>query len=241
MEAVILMDSGRGNLIRFDFERDGLHRHLGGGIPKGTLTIISGMVGSGKSAIIQRLIYGFQLHHHTTTVISTELTTKGFLDQMESLDYPAKKYIMGNSLRFIPVFPLIGKARMREDFIQRLKSTPALYDTEVIVMDTFSALIMNDIDPRKSLDMISFFKKVTGKNKSIILAIDPVDLSQKVVSPFRAVADILIDLDTEVVEGSMEHILYVTRFTHATGPISTTVGFRIEPRAGFIVDITTVA
>jgi flagellar protein FlaH len=203
--------------------------------------VISGSVGSGKSAIIQRLIYGFMLHHHSVNIISTELTTKGFLDQMESLDYPVKRNLMDGTLGFVPVFPLIGRARQRSDFLSRLMSTPGLYLPEIIVVDTFSALVKNDLDEGKALQTISFFKKITGRNRTVILTIDPSDLPGVIVSPFRSVADILIELKTELVEGSMEHILYVTRYSQAQGPISTAVGFRIEPRAGFIVDITTVA
>ncbi len=231
----------RGSVLRFDFERDGLHRHLGGGIPKGTLMVISGTVGSGKSAIIQRLIYGFMAHHHSVNVISTELTTKGFLDQMESLDYPIKRNLMDGSLGFVPVFPLIGRARKRTDFLSRLMSTPGLYEKEVVFVDTFSALVKNDLDESNALQAISFFKKITGRNRTVILTIDPEDIPHHLMAPFRSVADILIELKTEVVEGSMDHILYVTRYSQAQGPVSTAVGFRIEPRAGFIVDITTVA
>ncbi|MBN1539425.1 MAG: AAA family ATPase [Candidatus Thermoplasmatota archaeon] len=233
--------SGRQNLLRFDFERDGLHRHLGGGLPKGVLMVISGSVGSGKSAIIERLVYGFLLHHHTINIISTELTTKGFLNQMESLDYPVKKNLLDGSLKFVPVFPLIGKAKQRGDFLTRLKSTPGLYDAEVIMIDTFSALVMNDMDESRALQTISFFKKVVAKNRTIIMTIDPMELPGQIMGPFRSVADILLELKTDVVEGNMEHLMYVTRYSHAQGPVSTAVGFRIEPRAGFIVDITTVA
>ncbi len=235
------MANGRGNILRFDFERDGLHRHLGGGIPKGALVVISGSVGSGKSAIVQRLVYGFMLHHHSANIISTELTTKGFMDQMESLDYPIKRNLMEGTLGFVPVFPLIGKARKRTDFLTRLMSTPGLYEHEVIIVDTFSALVKNDLDESKALQTISFFKKITGRNRTVILTIDPSDIPTGIMAPFRSVADILIELKTEVIEGAMEHILYVTRYSQAQGPVSTAVGFRIEPRAGFIVDITTVA
>jgi len=228
-------------LPRFEFERDGLHRHLGGGLPKGTLVVLSGGVGSGKSALIQRLAYGLLLHRHSMTLISTEMTTKGFLDQMESLDYPVKKNLLEGTVRFVPVFPLIGRAKKRTDFLQRLMSTPALYDTEVIAVDTFSALVLNDIDEAKALATISFLKKITGRNRTMILSIDPTDLPAEIISPFRSVAAILIELKNEVVEGEVEHIFRVTRYSHALGPVSTTVGFRIEPRAGFIVDITTVA
>lgn len=236
-----LSTGGKTSVLRFDFERDGLHRHLGGGIPKGAMVVLSGSVGSGKSAIVQRLIYGFMLHHHNVNIISTELTTKGFLDQMESLDYPVKRNLLDGTLGFVPVFPLIGKAKPRLDFLSRLTSTPGLYEPEVIFIDTFSALVKNDLDESKALDTISFFKKITGRNRTVILTIDPSDIPNSIMAPFRSVADILIELKTEVVEGAMEHILYVTRYSHAQGPVSTAVGFRIEPGAGFIVDITTVA
>jgi flagellar protein FlaH len=228
-------------LLKFDFERDGLHRHLGGGIPKGTLTVVSGKVGSGKSAIVQRMIYGFLLHHHSVNIISTELTTKGFLDQMDSLDYPVKKNLMDGTLKFIPVFPLLGKAKERSDFLARLTSTPALYESEVIVVDTFSSLVKNALDHSNALETISFLKKITGKNRSVILTIDPTEVTTDIMGPFRSVTDILLELDTTVVEGTMEHFMYVTRYSQALGPVSTAIGFRIEPRAGFIVDITTVA
>jgi flagellar protein FlaH len=175
------------------------------------------------------------------TLISTESTTKGFLDQMESLDYPVKKHLLEGSLRFVPVFPMIGRAKKRTDFLQRLTSTPSLYDTEIIAIDTFSALVMNDIDESKALSTISFLKKITGRSRTVMLSIDPTDLPPSIMSPFRSVADILIELKTEIVEGEMEHVFYVTRYSHALGPVSTAVGFRIEPRAGFIVDITSVS
>jgi len=203
--------------------------------------VISGTVGSGKSAIVQRLIYGLMLHHHSVNIISTELTTKGFIDQMESLDYPVKKNLMAGVLGFIPVFPLIGRSRKRTDFLQRLMSTPGLYEREVIIVDTFSALVKNDLDEDNALQTISFFKKITGRNRTVILTIDPDELPERIMGPFRSVADILLELKTDVVEGDVEHILYVTRYSQAQGPVSTAVGFRIEPRAGFIVDITTVA
>ncbi|MEA3559272.1 MAG: ATPase domain-containing protein [Candidatus Thermoplasmatota archaeon] len=231
----------RSNILRFDFERDGLHRHLGGGLPKGVLAIVSGSVGSGKSAILQRLIYGFLLHHHTINVISTEQTTKSFLSQMDSLDYPVKKSLLDGKLKFVPVFPLIGRSKKRVDFLSRLRSTPGLYEADVIAIDTFSALIKSDIDEGKALETISFLKKIIGKNRTVILGIDPQEVPAQIMGPFRSVADILLELKTEIVEGNMEHIMYVTRYTHAQGPVSTAVGFRIEPRAGFIVDITTVA
>jgi len=228
-------------MVLYDLERDGLHRHLGGAIPKGSLMVILGEVGSGKSAVLERLIYGMLLHNHTITMVSTEMTTKEFINQMDSLDYPIKRFILTRALRYVPVFPLFGKSKPRGDFLRRVMETEGLYKTEVTAFDTFSALVKHDINEDTALQTISFFKKIVGRNKLVILTIDPNDMREELLAPFKNVADILIELKRELVEGIMEHIMYVTRFSHAPGPINTTIGFRIEAGAGFIVDITHVA
>jgi len=229
------------NVFRFALERDGLHRQLGGGIPKGTIMILTGKDGTGKSAISQRFVYGFLRHELKCTVISTELTTKGFIDQMESLNYSVKEDLMSRRLAFVPVFPLLGQARKRGDFLGRLIQSPQLFSADVIVIDTFSALIKYDIDEDRAFEALSFFKKLCGQSKTFILTFDTEDLSDRVLAPFRSVSDIFIELKKEVMESSVEHLMYVTRFGTAQAPVSNAIGFRIEPTAGFIVDITMVS
>jgi flagellar protein FlaH len=228
-------------VYRFELSRDGLHRQLGGGIPKGTTMILTGENGTGKSAISQRIVYGFLKHGCRVTIISTELTTKGFIDQMDSLDYPVMPHLLDKTLVYIPVFPLLGKSRKREDFLGRLKYAKGLYHSDIIVIDTLSSLIKNDIDEERAFEMLGFFKKLCGQSKTFLLTFDSDELSERVLSPFKSVSDIYIELKKEVIEGNVDHLMYVTRYGTAQAPVSNTIGFRIEPGAGFIVDITMVS
>lgn len=228
-------------VYNFELSKDGLHRNLGGGIPRGTVAILTGADGTGKSAIIQRFVYGFLHHGHTVTVVSTELTTKGFIDQMDSLDYPIMEHLLNKTLTYIPVFPLMGKSRKREDFLGRLIKTEGLYRSDVVIIDTFSSLIKNDIDEERAFEVLGFFKKLCGQSKTFMLTFDSDDLSERVLSPFRSVSDIYIELKKEVIESSVERLMYITRYGTAQAPVSNSIGFRIEPRAGFIVDITQVS
>ena len=231
----------KSRLLRMDVERDSLHRQLGGGIPVGTTMIISGKFGTGKSAVAERLTYGFLRHGHTVTFISTELTTKGFIDQMDSLDYPIREDMMAERLSIIPVFPLIGQPISRGDFLGRLINSPQLYETDAIVIDAFSSLVRTDIDEERALQVLSFFKKLSGRSKTIILTIDPDELHREVLTPFKMVSDSLIELESSVVEGAVERVMYIKRFTKSAGKVMDAIGFRIEAGAGFIVDITLVA
>jgi len=58
---------------------------LGGGFPKGSLIMIDGASGSGKSALCQRFSYGLLDNKNTVTYVSTQLTTQNFIRQMKSL------------------------------------------------------------------------------------------------------------------------------------------------------------
>ena len=66
--------SGR-NLVPLGLDdRDRLNAELGGGIPRGSIVIMEGQYGAGKSALTQRFTYGICEEGHTTTFLSTELT-----------------------------------------------------------------------------------------------------------------------------------------------------------------------
>jgi len=228
-------------LYKIELERDGLHRNLGGGFPKGAIVVMTGKPGSGKSAVSQRLLFGFLKNGHSVTMISTEFTTKGFLDQMKSLDYNVVNYLLNRELMFIPVYPLIGKARTREDFLDRLMNSKQLYERDIFFIDTFSSLIKNDIDEGKALKALAFFKKLAGMNKTIILTIEEGDLPEVVQAPFKSDADIFIFLDTKLLEGATVRTIFVKRYVQSLLPVVEATGFRIEPLRGFIIDITTVA
>jgi len=231
----------KGNTYLFDIQRDDLHRLLGGGLPKGTMVLIMGKVGTGKSVVSQRLAYGLLSHSYKLTFISTEMTTKGFIDQMDSLNYPIKDEIHARNISFIPVFPLIGNAKPRGDFLQRLATSEGLFESDLIFVDTFSSLVKHDIDEESAYEILSLFKKLAGQGKTIVLTVDPDDLSQGILGPFKSVCDILLELKTVIVEGNIDHLMYITRFGTAGSHVADSLGFRIVAGAGFIVDITLVA
>ncbi len=203
--------------------------------------LIEGGHGSGKSAISQRLLYGFLIHGHRVTYISTELTTKGFVDQMDSMDYPILRYMKDGDLLFIPAFPLIGKPLPRKDFLDRLVSTPALFENEIIIIDTFSSLVKESIDKESSIETMWMFKKLAGRSKNIILCIDPEDLPDEILNGIRGVSEIYLELRTNIEEGGLAHKIIVRRFINAIEHVGNVIGFRIEPGVGLIVDITMIS
>jgi flagellar protein FlaH len=229
------------DLYKFEIDRDGLHRQLGAGIPKGSIGLLEGKYGAGKSAILQRLAYGFLKNGVTVTYISTELTAKGFIEQMRSLDYPITPYLLNKDLLYIPVFPLIGEALPRHQFLDKLMDTKELYEREVTIIDSFSSLCKADLRGQRTIQVLAFFKKLAGLNRTVLLSADPVDLDERTMAPLRADSDIYMSIAMGSIEGSTVRTLNVNRFGSSAEPVGDAIGFRIEPKIGFIIDITTVA
>ena len=73
--------------LPFELETDSLSDSLGRFLPRRSLYIVTGQIGAGKSLIAQRLAYGLVSNNVRTTVVTTELTTRGWLEQVNSLGY----------------------------------------------------------------------------------------------------------------------------------------------------------
>ena len=228
-------------VFNIKIDRDTLHDRLNGGIPKGSITLMEGEDGSGKSILSQRLLYGFLVNGYRVTYISTELTTKGFLDQMRSLNYEVLNYMISRQLLFVPVYPLIGRPRDKSDFLERLMSAKEIFKSDIIIIDTFSGLSPEDVSVADIMKVIYFFKKIVSKNKAIILTVDHNHIAPVVLKHLRNTADVYLQLITNVTEGEISRIIVVRRFSYAVDFVSSVTGFRVEPQVGVIVDITTVA
>ncbi len=224
----------------FDLERDTLATALGGGIPKGSMIVISGEFGTGKSVIAQRFTYGFLQNGFTATYISTETNTKPFMNQMQSLDYSVNEQIFDQDLKFVPVHPLLGRTCNREEALSSLLTGKELYERNITIIDTLSALIEDNWLQNLPLEALSFLQKTCSKGKTLVLTMDPDEVEEDILTPYKSAADIYFHLDRRTIGGETERTITVRRFSTAKGRIQDVIKFRIEPNAGFVVDITQI-
>ncbi len=131
--------------LDFKVDRDELSERLGGGLPRGSLIVIEGPYGAGKSILTQRILYGLLKNHQSVGVVSTELTTLGFIEQMRSLDYTVEDRLLAGDLLYLPVYPLVAARSLPEDLLDRLRNAEELYSKEAIVIDTFSKLVTEQL------------------------------------------------------------------------------------------------
>jgi flagellar protein FlaH len=217
-----------GDVYPFWIERDVLNQKLGGGFPRGSLVLIEGTSGSGKSITCQRICFGLLENDVSVTFISTQLTTKGFIFQMQALDYPIAKHLTGGRLLFIPVLPLTQETKPRSNFIQRLMAAKTLFGNDVVIVDTISSLVSHSIDAQKTIDLINFFKKTVSFGKTIILAIDTDVLDPDVANMFSSAADAYLVLRKKLEMDDLRYTILVSKFAGSQTKVTQIIGFLIE-------------
>jgi archaeal flagellar protein FlaH len=237
---------------RFHLDRDELQDRLGGGLPKGALVVVEGEFGTGKSILLQRVVYGLLKNGQRVTYVSTELTTLHFIEQMHTLDYPVEEFIFGRSLLFLPVYPVLGFRGKKTDLMDRLLNAKRMYDSDVIAIDAFSSIVkdwwrsVGDTIPetRKTEtieDALYLFKLLNAKGKTVVLTFQPGDVPDDIAGVLKGAADAYLTTKVDSVGGVVSRSIFVRRFGRAEKAVADIIPFRVEPKTGFIVEIKSVS
>ena len=225
-------------LLSVKLRRDELERSLGGGLPVASLILLEGPDGAGKSIVSQRLCYGLVRGEKTVTYISSELNTQGFIEQMASLDYDIKYDMLDDKLLFIPMFPYYGQTRLNNDLLQKLVQCKRIFDSNVIIFDTLSFLLINDnISQDDSFQFINFLKQLTALEKTVIVNVDPEHLNIKFLTILRNVCDVIMDLELRSFAGNLIRLINVKRFKRSGSDVVNNIPFRVEPGKGLVIEI----
>tara|TARA_B100000614_G_scaffold256598_1_gene275430 strand:+ start:3710 stop:4426 length:717 start_codon:yes stop_codon:yes gene_type:complete len=224
----------------FTLEQDSLANAMGARLPNRSLWMIQGEVGSGKSLVSQRLIFGLLENGSKILVVTTELTTRGWIEQMESIGYPVTDYIASGMLMVFSRFGVIAEAKEGVDLFDVLESD-AIEKADVVVVDSASALMPEGLEPSQYLTTLQKLRKVCSESRSLLLTVDPTEMDEKLLHKLRSSCEVLLDMNAGFVGGEIKRTIVVTRFLRAAGPVQASVGWRVEPYMGFIVDITAVS
>ncbi len=224
---------------------DQLNEKLGGGLPEGAIVLIEGEYGSGKSAISQRFAYGLCEANHRVTFISTELPIRQFLTQMHSLGYKRIETHLLNE-RIFYLYADLGKFRGKRELLKRMMDARAIWKTDVIIIDTFDAILRNDAnfdalvkqDKGRSaaLQIISFFRQMIGKGKTIVITIDPTNLSDEVLNPFRAISDVYLEIEMIEIGNEVRKTINVNRFAGMGSQVGDKIGFSVRSGIGIVIE-----
>ncbi|ABR55855.1 ATPase domain-containing protein [Methanococcus aeolicus] len=228
-------------IAEIKIDRDDVHKRLGGGIPWGSIILIEGEESTGKSIISQRLTYGFLQNNHSVVYISTQLTTTEYLKQTRSLNYDMNKKLLYGDILYIPVYPLLSHNIRRENFIDKIMSTKLFYEKDIIIFDTLSSLILNDVSDITTHDLVAFFKRIVGMNKIIIYTINPKELSESMLLLLRTAATVIFKTEIYSFGNNIKNMIKIEKYNLALGPFQKSIIYRVDPKIGIAVEISSIA
>jgi flagellar protein FlaH len=224
----------------YDLETDSLADSMGLRMPNRSLYVLQGAVGGGKSLISQRLAYGMVENGVKVLVITTELTTRGWIEQMESIGYGITDAIREGQLMVFSRFGTIAEA-LPNVGLEELLESEAIALADVVIIDAASSLMPDSLDEAGRFSMMQKLRRICADGRSLMLCVDPEEMDHKLMHNMRASAEVVLDLQTTMIGGEIKRNIVVTRFLRAAGPTQTSIGWRVEPSMGFIVDITAVS
>ncbi|WP_423744553.1 ATPase domain-containing protein (plasmid) [Haladaptatus sp. SPP-AMP-3] len=243
-------------------DHDRLNNELGGGIPRGSIVLIEGDYGAGKSAMSQRFSYGLCETNHSVTLLSTELTIRGFIDQMHSLSYGVEEHLLNERLLFLHADVDSGTRQItaptddaddgqRKELLNRLMQAEAMWKADVIIIDTFDAILRNDPtfealvrqneERQAALEIISFFRDLVTQGKVVVLTVDPSTVDEDAIGPFRAIADVFMELQMVEVGNDVRRNISVKRFAGMGEQVGDSIGYSVRADAGIVIESRSVA
>ncbi|WP_048151284.1 ATPase domain-containing protein [Palaeococcus ferrophilus] len=227
-------------LLKMQLKGDELHRRLGGGIPAGSIILIEGDRGTGKSIFVQRLLYGFLMNGYSASYVSSQYTTVEYIRQMGSLGYDIIPFLIRKKLVFVSLYPLLTGVSEKKKFLSRLLGEPRLWDSNVVIIDSFSSILSREQDVAAVRNFLMYLKKLVSLSKVVILTINPEEINRDVLFSLEEAASMLIRLNVKVFGGDLKNSATIVKYNNAKGVFQKIIPFRVEPRVGLIVEIAAV-
>ena len=204
---------------------------MGGGIPLGSLTLIEGDSGAGKSVLSQQMMHGSLANGFNITLFSSENTVKSLVKQMRSLSLDITDYLLLNKMRIYP----IETSRLGKDapptLIRALKTEEG---RQMIFVDSLTSSI-----PQSSeREVLSFFeecKRLCAQGTTVVVVVHSHGLSSELLTRLRSLCDAHLRLRTEEVGEKLVKTLEVTKVRGADKATGNIVSFEVEPGWGMRV------
>ena len=223
-------------------EKDGFAERFGKVIPEGSLVLIEGKEGTGKSIFSQRFCYGFLKNHETCSYISTQYTIKNFLRQTASVGYDIRDFLLSGKLFFISTEVMLAETLPKETFLEGLLTSKKIFDPDIIFIDSLSTLLNKSLNKNNLVDLTSFFNRLRGSGKTIIISANPRDWTDDIHSAFQMICDTHFRVTRESMPGiGLVHNIYIDKFNGAQFKYESRTSFSVRPGFGVTIETSQVA
>ncbi len=204
---------------------------MGGGVPFGSLTLIEGDSGAGKSVLSQQMMYGCLVDKYKLSLFTSENSVKSLVKQMRSLNMDIMDYLLLDRLR---IFPIETSRLGKEAPPTLLKAMKQEKGREMIFIDSLTSSIPQSSD-REVMGFFEDSKRLCGDGTTVITIIHSHGLTRELLTRIRSLCDAHLQLRTEEVGNKLVKTLEVTKVRGAEQTTGNIISFEVEPGWGIRV------
>lgn len=180
-----VMSSGNGEL----------DSKMGGGIPLGSLTLIEGSSGAGKSVLTQQMMWGSLNDGFTLSLFTSENSVKSLVKQMRSLDLDILDFILLGKSHIYPVEMARLGQQAPESLIQAMRRETG---RDMLIIDSLT-LAIGQSTVEEVLGYFEECKRLCATGSSIIVILHSHAVSSELLARIRSLCDAHLQLRTEEV------------------------------------------
>jgi flagellar protein FlaH len=215
-----------------------LDQRLGGGVPVGSLILIDGDSGAGKSVLAQHFISGALTAERRVVLYSSENTESSLLSQMDSLGMDVADLVTNGSLKVhhLPAGSAARKASIRLESLRKHMSKQG--DWDLVVVDSLTGVLASESDE----SLFSFFsrcKQYHTQGKTIIIIVHTNAISDSNLTRIAPICDVYLRLRVQVVDDKLVKSLEVAKVRGGTDTTGRIVTFDVESGLGIVPTMTT--
>jgi flagellar protein FlaH len=205
---------------------------MGGGIPVGSLTLIEGTSGAGKSVLSQQIIWGSLQTGFTVSLFTSENSVKSLVSQMQSIDLDILDFLLLGKFR---VFPM-QLARLGSQAPASLaRAMMQECHQDILIVDSFTSAIAHS---STDLHVLSFFeqcKRLCTNGATILVTLHDHTVQGDLIDALRSMCDAHLVLRSEQDGQKLVKTLQVAKIRGAASVTGAIVGFDVEPGWGMRV------
>ena len=207
-------------------------KKLGGGIPVGSLTLIEGQSGAGKSVLTQQLTKGALESGCMVAYYTTENTVKSLLSQTASLGMELTDYFLMDRLRIVPIPLVTGDSKpnlLAQILVDEIKRLPEGFSC--VMVDSITNLVVNGSE-LQVLDFFSQCKQLCDGGRTTFLVAHAHAFNEQLLTRVRSMCDAHLSLRTEAIGETLMKIMEVAKVRGAEKTTGNIVTFEVEPGLG---------
>lgn len=208
-----------------------IDKKLGGGIPTGSLVLVEGQSDSGKSVLIQQMLWGSLKGGFTATLLTTENTVKSLVRQMQSLNQDVTDYILLGKLKVYPLKPMQGKIRWERTLQDLLSAIRSQKKQDMVAIDSITSFIVHS-PPEEVIAFFEECKSVCNDGVTIIVAAHSHAFSESLLVRIGSLCDAHLHLGIESMGERVVRVLLVSKVRGADQSTGNIVSFDVEPGWG---------